>query len=802
MAKTAGKRKPRAARAARDISQSRWFPWALASAYLLILILLFSSFVFSDQMLYGSDTLQAQVYMKDLHRQHFRWSDILRLDFKPKWSPYLFGGMPFVDSFNSDILNFPSYVLKFLLPLDLHRALGWMLILHFWLAGMGMYWCAHRGWGIARWPAAISGLAYMLAPYLISMVHPGHDGKIFVVAWFPIGFLLLKQLWEGVRLRHVGLFGLVVGVIILTPHVQMAYFSLWAYASYSVYRIVLALKRDRRLPWASSAGALAAVVVAVGMSAWQFYPGYHYVKHHSPRAGEGRGFEYASSWSLHPEELVSEVVADFSGVSGKEGNTYWGRNFFKDNTEYGGLVVLLLALYAVFRTRFRDRWFFFGLGIFAVLYALGGHTPLFKLFYHVVPNVKQMRAPSMIMFLYVFSISLCAGAALHELRQRAPDKIGGRGRPNVLWIAAMALGGAALLFTIAPGGMMSAYKAVFYSGITPERDAVLAQHLDAIVLSLWLAALMALATAWLAPQLHAGHATWVLAGIAVVIIFDDVRMDRRFIQTIDFDQYYRRDPVVDFLHSQPGPLRVLAPPRGFPTNYFALMKIPEMTGYHGNQLRTYNDFLGGPTQPRAFTRRALDLASVGYLVFRRGVNLNQDPGDPLLQKVYEREGTVVFQNLAALPWARLVTCWELHDPADTLYERLWASDFDYRTCVVVDEAPPFESSLDTSFHDTATIVQYDLEAVEIHVETDRDALLVFAENIYPAWRALLDGQPARMLKTNATFRGVPVPAGSHSVRFEYRSNRLVAGARVTLASVLVALAMVFSDLLWRRRRKP
>jgi hypothetical protein len=799
--KKKAKRPEKQARPARaSWVDSRAFPWLLAAVYLVVLLVLFSDFVFSDEMLYGSDTLQAQVYMKDLHKEHFRLGDFLTLDFKPKWSPYLFGGMPFVDSFNSDLLNVPAYPFKFLLPIKLYRALGWLLILHFWLAGMGMYWAARKGWGFGRLPSAVAGLAYMLAPYLISMVHPGHDGKIFVTSWFPIGFLFLKQLWDHAQLKHIGAFALVVGIIILTPHVQMAYFSLWGYAAYSAYRLIRAIIEEKRVPWAASLGALAAVFIAVGMSAWQFFPGYNYVKNHSPRAGEGRGFEYATSWSLHPEEIVGEVVPDFAGVAGERSNTYWGRNYFKDNSEYGGLVALLLAVYAVFATRFRDRWFFFGLGVFAALYGLGAHTPLFTLFYNLVPNVKQMRAPSMIMFLYLFSICICAAAALQAFLATDKGERHERFKPKLLWVIAAVLGGFALLISIAPSSVLSVYTSIFYSDIAPDRQQVLQLHLDTIVLGFWLAALLAGATAYLSQQAATKRALWAVLALGLLIVLDNGRMDRAFIRTVDYNRYFQHDPVVDFLKEQEQPLRVLPVPGGFPTNYFALKRIPEMTGYHGNQLRTYNAFLGGSDQPRALTRQGLDLASVSFLIFRRGANLSGDPQDPTLQKVYDRGNTVAFRNLGALPWVRLVSCWEQHDPADSLYERLWSPDFDYRNCVIVDSPLDFESRSDSLPPGQATILLYENETIEIETQSDSPALLVVAENVYPAWHATVDDEPVEIVTTNATFRGVPVPAGTHKVEFCYDSPQLRAGARISLLSVILALILVGLGLRPRRRQ--
>jgi hypothetical protein len=464
-------------------------------------------------------------------------------------------------------------------------------------------------------------------------------------------------------------------------------------------------------------------------------------------------------------------------------------------------VALLLACFAVFQTRFRDRWFFFGLGVFATLYGLGAHTPLFRLFYHVVPNVKQLRAPSMIMFQYVFAIALCAGAGLDALLRPGEDRKK-YASSRLLWIIAAVLGGVTLLLTIAPSGMLGIYRSVVYSDIAAAKAAVLDAHTNTIVIGFWVATLLALGTAYLSGRLLRTGAAWVLAGIALLVVIDTVRMDRKFIQSVDLNRYFPDDPVIEFLKSRPEPVRVLPFPGGFRTNYFALKGIAEVGGYHGNQLRTYNDFLGGSDQPRMAMRPALDVDAVNYLVFRRGANLQDDPADPTVEKVYDQNNIVVFHNLAALPRARLVTCWQQRAAGDSLVEGLFQPDFDYRNCVLVEEPLPFASRADSLSPGSAAITHYGLEEVDVEVQATDSALLVLADNYYHDWHVQVDEVDTRLRRVNATFRGVVVPPGEHRVRFYYHSERLAAGAWISLLSALLAAAVIAAGALPLRRREP
>ena len=337
----------------------------------------------------------------------------------PMWNPYIFCGMPFVDAFHGDIFYLPTFILKMILPLT--RALGWGLILHIYLAGIFAYICA-RGFGLSRVASAFAGVSYMFAGYLVSLVAPGHDGKIFVTTLFPLAFHFLNRGTATFKLKWFLLLGLTIALIILTPHPQMAYFTLWGLGGFFLYRLVFMLRDKVGNVKAALSAAMFVLAILIGLfgSAIQFYPGYKYIQEFSPRAGDGAegrsGYEWATSWSMHLEELVGQFIPFFAGVDDRKAEGgYWGRNSFKDNTEYTGFFPLFLGVIGIALWRRRETWFLLGMAAFALIYALGGTTPFFYIFYAVIPNVSKMRAPSMIMFLFSFSFAMLAAFGIDAL---------------------------------------------------------------------------------------------------------------------------------------------------------------------------------------------------------------------------------------------------------------------------------------------------------------------------------------------------------------------------------------------------
>ncbi len=57
--------------------------------------------------------------------------------------------------------------------------------------------------------------------------------------------------------------------------------------------------------------------------------------------------------------------------------------------------------------------------------------------------------------------------------------------------------------------------------------------------------------------------------------------------------------------------------------------------------------------------------------------------------------------------------------------------------------------------------------------------LVLSEMYLPGWTAAVDGAATPIYRTNYLFRGVVVPAGQHTVTFDYRPGSVLVGAAMS-----------------------
>src|SRR5215210_3087422 len=130
----------------------------------------------------------------------------------PLWNPYLFGGMPYIAAMHGDIF-YPTVLLRMVMPTDV--AMTWGFIIHLFLSGLFTFGLL-RAIGYSFYGSLIGGIAYMLSGQIASYASPGHDGKLFVSALFPLALWMLYKGIRGARAWIWGAFALVIGLCVLS----------------------------------------------------------------------------------------------------------------------------------------------------------------------------------------------------------------------------------------------------------------------------------------------------------------------------------------------------------------------------------------------------------------------------------------------------------------------------------------------------------------------------------------------------------------------------------------------------------
>jgi hypothetical protein len=742
----------------------------IVAALGILVIVMFAGFVFSDRMFFGTDMVPMGYMMRQVVADYWKAEGTI-----PLWDPYILGGLPVVDAMHGDLF-YPASIFYLLMPL--HKALGYKIILHVWLAGVTMYFML-RTLGLRRGSSLVGALGYMTAPYFLSLIYAGHDAKMFVTALFPLSVLLLERLIREPKLLYSALFGGSIGLLLLTSHPQMAYFASWGLGLYLVLGLA---RRENRKTLARGIGfVVLALLVGVAIGCVQFLPTYFYTTSFSPRTG-GVSLEYATSWSLHPEEIVSLLYPSFGGYL----DDYWGRNPFKLNAESPGPLVLLLALggFVLFlRKRRMLPWLV--LFIFCPLYALGAHTPVFKAIFYAVPVAKFLRAPSLIMFM--FSCAACVLAA--HFTDTMLDAKQARSRKKLLTYLLIVLVVLTVIFTAGKGMLYDAWGGVFRGladgNLDTARQTGRGLNLDAMLLLVLGGGLLLLMQSRYRLNWDGG----LLVGAALIgIMATALPHSMRFVDYISVSDFKRSDPMIEYIRRDKGVYRVL-PVTGsaYDRNYLPMFGIETANGFYDNRVRYYDTLVGEGFNGLFSNANIMRIANVKYVLATRRLE------HPLLELDQDFGRAFVYRNGAFLPRAYVVHRATVVESDSVALDIVRRAAFDPASEVVLASGRSLDGGYPTE-DEVVTIEEYDLNHVTMKTRVTSPGYLCYSGNWLPYWSAYVDGSETEVLRCNVAMCAVPLEPGHHTVELKYRSRWFRVGAYLCLAacaflgiSVLVCL---------------
>ncbi len=748
----------------------------------------------------------------------------------PQWNPYLQGGMPFVAAMHGDIF-YPTFLLRMLLPTDV--AMTWGFIIHTVLAGFFTIGFL-RTIGMGLLPASVGGVAYMLSGQLASFPSPGHDGKLFVSALLPLTlWMLVRGIRDG-RKWAWGALAFVVGLGVLSPHPQLLQYLLLTSGAFALF---IALKPGAVQRLGSSAAnsglthpasgkaaadgtsaknpgiprlglALGAVVIGFAIGAIQFLPVFEYVDW-SPRSG-GKGYEYASSYSMPLEETINMWLPQFSGIL----DSYWGANGIHFHSEYLGVAVILLAAAGLFggihRHARAHAWFWFGTAVVTLLWAWGGNTPFYQLVYAVVPGSKFFRAPSTILYVVSFSTAILAAFGAERL---IAGKLGNR------FVVGAAVAGV-LTAVLASGGFFTrlAETVAWNVAVVPRIDA----NAAAVVAGGWRVAIIAFAVAGLAfvSSQRRLPARTVGFALVVVVALDLFSVGRNYwLFSEGAETIYASDAAIDYMNAQPEPGRVLAlsfqggdapAPRDPFLGGSALMAhhIRDVLGYHGNELGRYRQLIETAGEGLISNPNMWALANVQFL-YTNLPELPLEGSEKLAGPTKNAAGSTVYlyRLPGENPFAWVVPLRVKADDQSTLATVL-DPRFDLKRAVLfandaqVDaKAADQVSALPEPLAVSAKVTRYEPGSVDITLDgvVPEGATLVVSENYYPGWTASVDGAQAPIGRADYVITGVALPAGAKSVELRFDNPNNDTGRLITLLAIALAGALLIGGVVLDRR---
>ena len=380
--------------------------WAIIGGLTIIVLVLFYPIVFEEKTFGSPDSLNPRSSSMILEQSRKTDGQF------PLWQPWIFSGMPTADAFTYiSSLYFPNYVLNLII-----KSSNLTQLLHLIFSGLGGF-VFLRFLGLSRIVAIMGGAAFMITPFMITMIVFGHGSQMMTAAYLPWIMWMTIKVMTKPSFLGVGLLAVLMGFQLQRAHAQIAYYTWMLAGAYVLFYLLWNIKntKETKIMWLGLGGFLVASLLGIGIALLIYLPSIEYTPFSVRGGGVGGGadYNYATSWSFSPKELLTFIIPSALGFGGQ---TYWGNMPFTDYPNYMGIVILVLAAIGFAHSRDPLMWFLLCTSILAIFISFGKNLSIiYDIFYSFFPYFNKFRVPAMILILVQFNTSIMAALGLNYL---------------------------------------------------------------------------------------------------------------------------------------------------------------------------------------------------------------------------------------------------------------------------------------------------------------------------------------------------------------------------------------------------
>ena len=760
--------------------------------FLILVIFLFEPIIFGGKIFGSPDSLSPRSVAMALNDASNELGQY------PQWQPWVFSGMPTAEAFSYlSKLYFPEYFFKLF-----SFSGAFIQLLHLVFAGLGCMFLLKQ-FRCSNVASFMGSVAFMITPYMITMIVFGHGSQLMTAAYIPWAVWLSVRLWSSPTLINSSFLAIVLGFQLQRAHAQVAYYTWLLIGLYFMIMLIDQMKKknDSKLIIRKLSLVLLACLLGIGISSLIYLPAIEYAPY-SVRGGSSTGgsdYSYATGWSFHPVEMLTFLIPSAFGFGGQ---VYWGYMPFTDYPNYMGIIIFSLALIGIVYKKGVLKWYLLLATLIALFISFGRHfSPIYDLFFNFFPFFNKFRVPHMILILVQFNIAILAAFGLDKIIELKKGIM-----PKWFYPSIAPFGLIFLIMIFASSSLEGLVKGYF--SMPSVRDPSQVQMINALRWDLWLkdawlmllfmGSFFTLIWAWCNSKIAKNTFTAViiiLATLDIIIVNHKIikpdRMSGRGSQLISkrfVKEYYRPDEIVNYLSQDKDKFRIYPTGQLFGDSRFAAFGLESIGGYHPAKLKVYNDFLQNTQNAGVFP--VLRMLNAKYLILPDA----QQIGHPKLTLVKRGSlrlsrgelPTAIYELNDFLPRAWFVKSIETVSHSD-IWQRITDPAFNPK-----EKAYTFES-VDASISEIGTVksIEQSIHQTTIITESSEDQFLVLSEIFYPIrWKAFIDNEPIKTFQVNGLLRGVIVPKGSQTIHFIYDKSSYKLGLGISIFSLFISLGLI------------
>lgn len=693
----------------------------------------------------------------------------------PLWNPFVFSGTPFLANPTTAVF-YPTTLLFLLFPTL--TLFGFLFCLDIFLAGLFTYiYC--KSLGLEIFPSLLSSITFMFSGILIALYIPGHLVVLDTIIWFPLLLYLINKLVEKQRFTIIAFLGLIVALTIFAGHIQISFYSLVFASFYFLFLLFIDFLSKNRIGFTikTLVSFLLSLLIGIGISSVQLLPSLEFASFSSRALGVS--FEFASSFSIHPYQLLTTFLPHFFG----DNYIFWGKANFSASSIYIGIIPLFFVFFS-FIKRSKYTLFFSTLTIFTFIYATGENMPLFPALFAIFPKLNSFRVPSRTLYFFVFSLSVMSGFGVKNFLSIIS--------PNINLIKKVALGmtvGVITLLTIIifmqvhPNSLKLFENIILRNSFAQGMDHYYIYNLFKNDLLTFSTITVFLTITLLLLMFKKINKETFKILIMFLALSDLFIFGQALIQTINPTEMFKIDAEKKIILDDKSLYRVFSMEGDFQGVQDNL--IPNATGVHSLYLKSLENFIYkiGPHLNQDLESffifseinnlEVLRLLNVKYIVARKSIN-NRN-----LRLIYLKNGAYLYELI-------------------NTYPRTYFSDTkSSRGYFIPNQSAYIE------------ITSHTPNKIKLRTYTTTSGKVILSEVNYPGWKAFIDSKEVDIQTHNDIFRSINVSKGKHKIEFVYdpflfKLGALISGFTIILVSIsFIILKKVRLDYaqLWKRKNK-
>ncbi len=324
------------------------------------------------------------------------------------WNPHLLAGRPGVVDGTFYSRGYPVYACYRIFPSPAVFARGaW---LHLLWAGGGLFVLA-RVCGRSRLAALCAALAFAGSTFFTARLFAGQFPHVAAAAWAPWVIAAWHRLLTRRRTTDA------VGLALAAAGHCLAGYPQFLFITACALPLFIRVPAPRTLPRLVVL-LLMALALFAALTVTDLLPLQHLLQV-SQRST--MTLAQAATGSLDPQELL-QCWSPFRYRHPASPLPQPGLARGWETAAFVGLTPWLLLLFGAgaLRRPLPRRWL--GLGVLALLLALGTYTPLYGLAFHWLPLFDLVRVPSRFLLLFVLALAMLAAFAFDRCRARLPRR--------------------------------------------------------------------------------------------------------------------------------------------------------------------------------------------------------------------------------------------------------------------------------------------------------------------------------------------------------------------------------------------